>query len=93
MRFPPWARGDGRLKVRYLMNLAALEIDPEGRLTVLAKAAGVNYDTLLWNIRNTVSAQMAETICDVARTSGIRPHWLTNPDWVRFNEESGEILE
>lgn len=93
MRFPPWARNDGRLKVRYLMNLAALEIDPEGRLTVLAKAAGVNYDTLLWNIRNTVSAQMAETICDVARTSGIRPHWLTNPDWVRFNDESGEILE
>ncbi|MCL3317775.1 hypothetical protein L6P55_23820 [Klebsiella pneumoniae] len=81
------------MKVRYLMSLAALEIDPEGRLTVLAKAAGVNYDTLLWNIRNTVSAQMAETICDVASTSGIRPHWLTNPDWVRFNDESGEILE
>lgn len=93
MRFPPWARHDGRMKVRYLMSLAALEVDPDGSLKSLAKAADVNYDTLLWNIRYTVSAQMAETICDVARTSGIRPHWLTNPEWIRVDEISGDILE
>ena len=93
MKFPPWAIKDHSLRPRYLAGIAALEVDPDGNLTKLAKAAGVNYDTMIWNLRNTVSSQMAVKICEAAKTSGIRPHWFTNPDWIKIDPDTGEILE
>lgn len=41
MKFPPWAIKDHSLRPRYLAGIAALEVDPDGNLTKLAKAAGV----------------------------------------------------
>ena len=93
MKFPPWAIEDISLRPKYLAGIAALEVDPNGNLNLLAKAAGVKYDTMLWNIHNKMSAKVAERICQAAKTSGIRPHWLTNPGWIKVDPKTGEILD
>jgi hypothetical protein len=93
MRFPKWAISDDRMKVKYLMMQMALEVDPNGRMAVLAKEADVGYETLLWAIRNNVSSVVAEKVSAAVPQCGVRPHWLTNPSWIKFDETTGEIFE
>lgn len=93
MRFPKWAREDDRSKVRYLISLLALEVDPAGNKRALAKAVGVKYDTLSWNYRYHFSSKIAEKVCLALPESGIKPYWLTNPSWIKIDEETGEIIE
>ena len=93
MRFPKWALNDDRMKVKFLITQAALEIDPNARMADLAKAAKVSYSTLLWATQNNVSSAVAEKVCSAVPLTGLRPHWLTNPSWIKTDSETGEILE
>lgn len=93
MKFPRWALENEQMRVRYLLGFAALEVAPTGGLRKLADAANINYSTLMWSVVNGVSPRVAESICEVAKDSGIRPHWLTNPAWIRVDNVTGEILE
>lgn len=93
MRFPSWAMTDDKMKVKYLLSVAALEVGPNGDLVGLSLASGVSYHTLLWSMKNNVSPKIAEQICDSVKNTGIRPYWLTNPGWIRLDAETGDILE
>lgn len=93
MRFPKWAAGDDRLKVKFLIMLMALEADSNGRMTALAKHAEIPYESLMWAISNNVTSGMAEKLCKSVPDCGVRPHWLTNPAWIAFDKETGEITE
>lgn len=93
MRFPDWALNDDRMRVKFLMMQAALEVDPNARMAELAKAAKISYPTLLWAVQNNVTSTVAEKVCKAVPHCGIRPHWLTNPSWIKTDSETGEILE
>lgn len=92
MRFPQWALKDKQSKVRYLIALAALDIGKTARLSDLAKAADIQYETLLWASNNNVSANVAEKICAAVPGLNLKPYWLTNPEWVK-TDENGVIVE
>lgn len=93
MRFPKWARNDDRAKVRYLFALAALEINKTARLSDLAKAMDIPYDTMVWAANFNVSPKIAEKVCKAAPELGLKPYWFTNPEWIKFDESTGEISE
>lgn len=92
MRLPKWALSDDKNKVKYLITVAALDVDPSASITELAKKAGLPYGTLVWAFNNSVSKNVAEKICKAAPDSGIKPHWLMNPEWIQINSETGEIV-
>lgn len=92
MRFPEWALKDKQAKVRYMVALAALEISKTARLSDLAKAADLPYDTLLWAANNNVSSSVAEKICAAVPGIGLKPYWLANPEWIK-TDENGVIIE
>lgn len=92
MRFPKWAMVDSQYKAKYLLSLAAMEIGPAATMSDLAHASKVSYPTLLWAYNNRVSPAVAEKVCKAVPELGIKPHWLTNPEWIEIDEVSGEII-
>lgn len=92
MRFPSWAKADNQSKARYLLMLAALEVDRNGRLSELAKALDMPYETMLWAANNKVSKRIAVKVCALVPGLKIRPHWLMDPDLI-VEDENGVVIE
>nr|ELR5076411.1 hypothetical protein [Providencia rettgeri] len=92
MRFPKWALAESQNKAKYLLSLAAMEIGPTATMSDLAHAAKIPYPTMLWAYNNRVSAAVAEKVCNAVPGLKIKPHWLTNPEWIETDEVSGEII-
>lgn len=93
MRFPKWALSSSLNKSKYLLSLAAMEIGPTATMSDLAAKSGLSYHTLLWAYNNRVTPQVAEKVCAAVPDLCLKRHWLTNPDWIEIDSETGEITE
>lgn len=93
MRFPNWASGNPKNRVKFLISLMALEASPAGNMAELSKLSGVQYPTLLWALGNKVSPTVAEKLVAAVPNCGVKPYWLTNPEWIVVDSETGDVIE
>lgn len=93
MKFPIWARGDSRNKLKFLCNLMALHVSSDGQVLGLSEASGVPYSTLRRAIyTGRMTYRVARRVARSAPLSGVKAIWLVAPEEINLNSD-GEVEE